>query len=194
MKYRSREIHVWTFSIAWNFAGFSTTTLPWCLPHVRAIRSFEQPILRLRDTKSYAETSVRLVNRYHGFCRPTFNSHLHDDVIKRKNFPRYWPFVWGIHRSPVNSPHKGQWRGALMFTLICDRINGWVNNGEAGDLRRNRAHYDVIVMCISDRTLHEIYDTAVKPRCEYIYYSKGCKLHPYNYPIVRAMSWFCNVQ
>ena len=46
----------------------------------------------------------------------------------------------------VNSPHKGQWGGALMFSLICTRINGWVNNGEAGDLRCHRAHYDVIVM------------------------------------------------
>ena len=70
----------------------------------------------------------------------------HDDVIKWKHFPRYWPFVRGIHRSPVNSPHKGQWRGALIFTLICARITGWVNNCEAGDLRRNRDHYDVIVM------------------------------------------------
>ena len=69
----------------------------------------------------------------------------HDDVIKWY-FPRYWPFVRGIHRSPENSPHKGQWRGALMFPLICVRINGWVNNREAGDLRRHRAHYDVIVM------------------------------------------------
>ena len=68
----------------------------------------------------------------------------HDDVIKWKHFPRYWPFVRGIHRSPVNSPHKGQWRGASMFTLICARINGWVNNVEAGDLRRNSAHYDVM--------------------------------------------------
>ena len=48
----------------------------------------------------------------------------HDDVIKWKHFPRYWPFVQGIHRSPVNSPHKGQWRGALMFSLICAWING----------------------------------------------------------------------
>ena len=63
-----------------------------------------------------------------------------------KRFPRYWPFVRGIHRPPVNSPHKGQWRGALMFSMICGRINGWVNNGEAGDLRRSLAHYDVIVM------------------------------------------------
>ena len=70
----------------------------------------------------------------------------HDDVIEWKHFPRYWPFVRGIHRSPVNSPHKGQWRGALTFSLICVWINGWVNNCEADDLRYNRAHYDVIVM------------------------------------------------
>ena len=70
----------------------------------------------------------------------------HDDVIKWKHFPRYWPFVRGIHRSPVNSPHKGQWRVALMFSLICAWINGWVNNGEAGEFRRHCAHYDVTVM------------------------------------------------
>ena len=70
----------------------------------------------------------------------------HDDVIKWKPFPRYWPFVRGIHRSPVNSPHKGQWRGALMFSLICAWISAWVNNREAGNLRRHRAHYDVNVM------------------------------------------------
>ena len=48
---------------------------------------------------------------------------------------------------PVNSPHKGQWRGALMFSLIYAWINDWVNNREAGDLRRHRGHYDVNVMC-----------------------------------------------
>ena len=32
-------------------------------------------------------------------------------------FPRYGSFVRGIHRSPVNSPHKGQWDGALMFSV-----------------------------------------------------------------------------
>ena len=69
----------------------------------------------------------------------------HDDVIKWKHFPRYWPFVWGIHRSPVISLHKGQWRGALMFSLICAWINAGVNNREARVLRRHRAHYDVIV-------------------------------------------------
>ena len=70
-------------------------------------------------------------------------SMLHDDVIKCKHLPRYWPFVQGIHRSPMNSPHKGQWRGA---SLICTWLNGWVNNGEAGNLRSHRAYYDVTVM------------------------------------------------
>ena len=46
----------------------------------------------------------------------------------------------------VNSPHKGQWRWALMSSLICAWINGWVNNREAGDLKRHRAHDDVTVM------------------------------------------------
>ena len=70
----------------------------------------------------------------------------HDDVNKWKHFPRYWPFVRGIQLSPVNSPHKGRWRGALIFSLICAKINGWVSTHEAGDLRRHRAHYGVIVM------------------------------------------------
>ena len=70
----------------------------------------------------------------------------HDDVIEWKHFLRYWSFVRGIHWSPVNSPHKGQWRRALMFSLICAWIKSWVNNREAGDLRRHRAHHDVIVL------------------------------------------------
>ena len=46
----------------------------------------------------------------------------------------------------VNSPHKGEWRIALMFSLSCAWINGLVNNRDADDLRRHPAHYDVIVM------------------------------------------------
>ena len=79
---------------------------------------------------------------------PVQEPNFHHDVIKWKHFPRNWPFVRGIHLSPVNSPHKGQWRGALMFSLICAWISSWVNNREAGDLRRHRVHYYVIVMCI----------------------------------------------
>ena len=75
----------------------------------------------------------------------------HGDVIKWKHFPRYWPFVRGIHRSPGN---KGQWRGALMFSLIYTWINSWVNKREAGDLRRHCAHYDAIVMLYLSRATH----------------------------------------
>ena len=92
----------------------------------------------------------------------------HDDVIKWKHFQRYWPFVRGIRRSPVNSPHKGQWRGALMFSLIWVWINGWVNNREAGDLRRHRAHYDVIVM----NMIFPLSHPAPRPACH------PCYLYP----------------
>ena len=61
----------------------------------------------------------------------------HDDVIKWKLFPRCWPFVRGIHRSPVNS---------LICSLICAWINGWGNNCKISELRRYRAHYDVTIM------------------------------------------------
>ena len=47
--------------------------------------------------------------------------------------------------SPVTGhPNKGQWHAALVFSLICTWINGWVNNREAGDLRRRRVYYDVM--------------------------------------------------
>ena len=85
----------------------------------------------------------------------------HDDVIKWKHFPRHWPFVRGIHRSPVNSPQKGQWRVALVFSLICAWTNGWVNIRDVGDLRRHGAYYDVIIM---DVTFFEVMDVIAKLR------------------------------
>ena len=77
-------------------------------------------------------------------------AHAHNDVIK--HFPPYWPFARGFHWSPVNSTHKGQWRGALTFSLICAWTNSWANNGDVGDLRRHCAHYDIIVMSQRGRT------------------------------------------
>ena len=79
----------------------------------------------------------------------------HGDVIKWKFFPGYWPFVRGIHRSPMDSPHKGQWHGALMFYLICAWTNGWAYNRDTGDLSRYHSHYDVTAMWIwiQDRLL-----------------------------------------
>ena len=114
----------------------------------RALRSLQTHILRHPDyVKFGCEMSCGLVYRGPG-SQPSHHSH--DDVIKWKHSPRNWPFVRRIHRSPVNAPHKGQRRGALMFSLICAWINNWVNNRKAGDLRRNHAHYDVIVMVSAD--------------------------------------------
>ena len=104
----------------------------------------------------------------------------HDDVIKWKLFPRYWPFVRRIYRSPLNFPHTGQWRGALTFSLICARINSWVNNGEAGDLRRHRTNCDVIVMkyCIYSLSI-PLY--ILNPRsngvlCKWYHWRKQCDI------------------
>ena len=63
-----------------------------------------------------------------------------------ETFSALLAFCGGIHRSPVTSPYKGQWRGDLMFSLIRAWINGWVNDREACDLRRHRTHYDATVM------------------------------------------------
>ena len=70
----------------------------------------------------------------------------HDDVIIWKHFLRYWPFVRGIHLPPVDCPHKGQWRGALMFSLICAWTKVWAKNRDAGNLKRHHAHHGVTVM------------------------------------------------
>ena len=54
----------------------------------------------------------------------------------------------GIHRSPVDSPHRGQWRGALMFSLMCAWRNGWPNHRDASNLIRHSAHCDVTLRWI----------------------------------------------
>ena len=64
----------------------------------------------------------------------------------RKTWWRQMETFSALHRSPMNSPHKGQWCGALMFYLIGAWTHVWVNNRDAGDLRRHCAHYDVTVM------------------------------------------------
>ena len=94
-----------------------------------------------------------------------------------------WHYFWyylylDIHRSPVNSPHKGQWRGALMFSLICAWIDGWVNNHEAGDLKRHRAHYDVTVM---------LYGVNVRPRYLLFCFAGGPKWWCGNHPCYRIL-------
>ena len=70
----------------------------------------------------------------------------HDDVIKWKHFPPYWPFVRGIHRLPVNSPHKGQWHGALMFVFFHLCLNNRLSKQSWGWWFETPSHNDFIVM------------------------------------------------
>ena len=101
---------------------------------VKAINTFCSEVSggRSPDPCRWAKSMVIMVNIENIISwtpETKWSVKFHDDVIKWKHFPRYWPFVRVIHRSPVNSPHKGQWPGALMFSMICVWINGWVNNG-----------------------------------------------------------------
>ena len=105
----------------------------------------------------------------------------HDDVIKWKHFPHYWPYVRGIHRSPVNSPHKGQWCGALMFILICAWLDAWVNNHKARYLRCHRAHYDIIVISYKLSTTAWYIATMMTPWCWKAFHT--------NWPFLRAIHW-----
>ena len=125
--------------ITWS--NVNLTAKVFCGIHMRAISQevVMNLICNMCSEVTHFILPLHLSNKHHGHWQS------HDDVIKWKHFPRHWPFVRGIHWSPVNSPHKGQWRGALMCSLICAWINGWVNNP---DWRCHHAHYDVIVMTI----------------------------------------------
>ena len=67
----------------------------------------------LKPAPNYTNAFIQIYTDLH-ICTRTY-----DDVIKWKHFPRYWSFVREIHRSPLNSAHKSQWGGFLMFSLIC---------------------------------------------------------------------------
>ena len=139
---RGKEIigHPWFIATIWVFiviCHFSKLIYPWWLFFIPAC------ISNHISSKVCDEITYPLRNFNGAYMGSNYP---HDDVIKWKHFPRNRPFVREIHRSPVNFPHKGQWRGALMFSLIYAWINDWVNNREAGDLKRQHGHYDVIVM------------------------------------------------
>ena len=104
-----------------------------------------------------------------------------------KFYPHSWHVSWWRHQMetfsallalcagnspvPVISPHKGQWRGALMLSLICARINDWVNYHEAGDLRRHRGHYDISVMIDQGDTESSSFRLQWQRHLEYLLYS-----------------------
>ena len=59
-------------------------------------------------------------------CLLHHTAYTHDDVIKWKHCPRYWPFCAGNSQLTGEFPHKGRWPGALMFSFIC----AWINDSK----------------------------------------------------------------
>ena len=116
--------------VCWQCHGQKFKTLPLCV-----INWFEY--LSMLDERRVTQLKMTMNQNYSTI---TWWRH------QMETFSALLALSVGIQRPPVNSTHKGQWRGALMFSFIWARINGCVNNREAGDLRRHRAHYDVIVM------------------------------------------------
>ena len=162
-EYRERKLHTWVVfeneNNHWNIAGqICHVQLPHAVDISRSIttgncmqcyqkrhgtsRGLERTSWTCNVKLSsvlWGQHSLELSRVYCVLC-------FMKNVIKLKQFPLNWPFVRAIDQSRWIPPHKGQWRGALVFSLICVWINGWVNNLEADDLRRHRGHYDVIVM------------------------------------------------
>ena len=130
-------------SVFGKLAEISLLCVIWASWHLKSL-TIQLFVQQLVQANNKGKWSALLVLSPHK--RPV--KHFHDDVLKWKHF-RVTGHLW----SPLNSPHKGQWRGALMFSLLCAWINVWVNNGEADDLRCHRAHYDVILMgCTIEHT------------------------------------------
>ena len=103
------------------------------------------------------------------FCPRCMKSHVEAPMMTSSNgniFRVTGHSCGEIPRSPVNYPHKKQWQGASMFSLICASINGWVNNREAVDCRRHRTHYNVTVMYCQIVRIHKESLTRI-PRLPY---------------------------
>ena len=60
--------------------------------------------------------------------------------------------------SSVTGEFPSQGPVTRCFGVFFDLQNGWVNNRDAGDLRRRRAHYDVIVMFLANFSLASFYN------------------------------------
>ena len=99
-----------------------------------------------KDVQILSRASLHWENQIHNASEPTL--HGYENIMTSSNGNNF--HVTGhLCREFTGHrwiPHKGQWRGGLMFSLICAWINGWVNNHEADDLRCHRAHYDISVM------------------------------------------------
>ena len=106
-----------------SFLQDTSNIIKWFLSHLYLNEELPTTLL---FTNIFFDGLAKLCT--HGYIYDELDIISHDDVIKWKHFPHYWPFVWGIHRSTVNSPHKGQWCEALMHALnkrLSKQLGGW---------------------------------------------------------------------
>ena len=124
----------WTLIINHEMETLSALLVPWPASGGFSAQ-LEGPMMRSFDGVLVVWLSLWTSNRVAGVMMTTSSN---ENIFR----------VTGAlcDRWPVDSPHKGPWRGALTFSLICAWTNGWANNRGAGDLRRHRAHYDAILM------------------------------------------------
>ena len=147
------HILIWTKLPIFCRRSFQTDVMAWCHTNGFVQDCSNSTANALELLPSCTKLSVYSKHVAHKICCVYINSYfgimlgMHDDVIKWKHFPRYWPFVRGIHRSTVNSLTKAS-DAELWCFLICTWINGCVRNHEAGDLRCHRGYYDVTLMIL----------------------------------------------
>ena len=113
-------------------------------PQITAIKTFCSAVCCGQLQPKYQSSTLPAVAVRHN---------VHDDVTKWKRFPRYWRIVWGIHRSPVKSPHKGQIHGALIFALI--RLSKksrrrWFETPSRSLWRHCNAFHAMALTCVSE--------------------------------------------
>ena len=108
--------------------------------------------------KMVGDVGTVFINTFFSTKTIQFQIKFHWNIFLRINLTISWwchqmetfstllSFYVGNSSATSEFPHKGQWHGALMFSLICSWINGWVNNWDASDLIGHHAYYDVTVM------------------------------------------------
>ena len=136
---RSKNIHpfYYFFVHSTTWIVLCAKWLPWPLPS-HQYRMNTCLVIQVQLTVSNQETSFSriIIPRWIIFSQLSQRTHNTWWRHQMETFSALLAICAGNSPVPGNSPHKGQWRGALMFSLICVWINGWVNNREAGDLRR----------------------------------------------------------
>ena len=103
------KVNIWNVNLAQHFVRI-TNGCSWKSVLIMLCRFVKTIPHHTSPLTTFSSIMIKCVPDRVAAIRP-----LHDDVIKWKHFPRYWPFVRGIHQSPMNSPHKGQWRGVWCF-------------------------------------------------------------------------------